>query len=35
LLLAPNVAQMYTTGEIAANMCLETPVSIPLDILVL
>jgi hypothetical protein len=25
LLLAPNIAQMYTTGEIAANICLETP----------
>ena len=24
LLLAPNIAQMYTTGEIAANICLET-----------
>ena len=35
LLLAPNVAQMYTTGEIAANMCLETPGLDTLDILVL
>lgn len=25
LLLAPGIAQMYTTGEIAANICLETP----------
>jgi hypothetical protein len=25
LLLSPGVAQMYTTGEIAANICLETP----------
>jgi Family of unknown function (DUF5938)/Saccharopine dehydrogenase NADP binding domain len=25
LLLAPGLAQMYTTGEIAANICLETP----------
>ena len=35
LLLAPNVAQMYTTGEIAANLCLETPGLDTLDILVL
>src|SRR5256885_1755335 len=35
LLLAPNVAQMYTTGEIAANICLETPGLDTLDILVL
>ncbi|MGG7566726.1 DUF5938 domain-containing protein [Rhodovulum sp. DZ06] len=35
LLLAPNVAQMYTTGEIAANICLETPGLDSLDILVL
>lgn len=34
LLLAPNVAQMYTTGEIAANICLETPGLDTLDILV-
>ncbi|WP_436424009.1 hypothetical protein, partial [Enterococcus faecium] len=25
LLLAPGIAQMYTTGEIAAQLCLETP----------
>ena len=25
LLLAPGIAQMYTTGEIAAELCLETP----------
>lgn len=25
LLLSPGIAQMYTTGEIAANICLETP----------
>jgi Family of unknown function (DUF5938)/Saccharopine dehydrogenase NADP binding domain len=35
LLLAPGVAQMYTTGEIAANICLETPGLDSLDILVL
>ena len=35
LLLAPNLAQMYTTGEIAANLCLETPGLDTLDILVL
>jgi hypothetical protein len=35
LLLAPGVAQMYTTGEIAANICLETPGLDTLDILVL
>jgi short subunit dehydrogenase-like uncharacterized protein len=35
LLLAPGVAQMYTTGEIAANLCLETPGLDTLDILVL
>jgi short subunit dehydrogenase-like uncharacterized protein len=35
LLLAPDVAQMYTTGEIAANICLEMPGLDTLDILVL
>jgi short subunit dehydrogenase-like uncharacterized protein len=35
LLLAPGVAQMYATGEIAANICLETPGLDTLDILVL
>ncbi len=35
LLLAPCIAQMYTTGEIAANICLETPGLDTLDILVL
>jgi short subunit dehydrogenase-like uncharacterized protein len=35
LLLAPGVAQMYTTGEIAADICLETPGLDTLDILVL
>ncbi len=35
LLLSPGVAQMYTTGEIAANLCLETPGLDTLDILVL
>ena len=35
LLLSPGVAQMYTTGEIAANICLETPGVDTLDILVL
>jgi short subunit dehydrogenase-like uncharacterized protein len=34
LLLSPGVAQMYTTGEIAANLCLETPGLDTLDILV-
>src|SRR5262249_5581308 len=33
-LLAPGVAQMYTTGEIAANICLETPGMHTLDIAV-
>ena len=32
LLLAPGIAQMYTTGEIAANLCLETPGLDTLDI---
>ena len=35
LLLAPGVAQMYTTGEIAANIALEEPGLDTLDILVL
>jgi short subunit dehydrogenase-like uncharacterized protein len=35
LLLSPGTAQMYTTGEIAANLCLETPGLDTLDILVL
>jgi hypothetical protein len=35
LLIAPGVAQMYTTGEIAANICLEMPGLDTLDILVL
>ena len=35
LLLSPGIAQMYTTGEIAANICLETPALDTLDILVL
>jgi saccharopine dehydrogenase-like NADP-dependent oxidoreductase len=35
LLLAPGIAQMYTTGEIAANIALETPGIETLDILVL
>ena len=35
LLLSPCIAQMYTTGEIAANFCLETPGLDTLDILVL
>ncbi|MDA0160602.1 DUF5938 domain-containing protein [Solirubrobacter ginsenosidimutans] len=35
LLIAPGVAQMYTTGEIAANLALETPGMETLDILVL
>ena len=34
LLLSPNLAQMYTTGEIAANIALETPGLDTLDILV-
>jgi len=34
LLLAPGVAQMYTIGEIAAGLCLETPGLDTLDILV-
>ena len=33
LLLAPGVAQLYATGEIAANICLETPGLDTLDIL--
>ena len=35
LLLTPGIAQMYTTGEIAANICLEQPGLDTLDILVL
>jgi short subunit dehydrogenase-like uncharacterized protein len=35
LLLSPGIAQMYTTGEIAANICLEKPGLDTLDILVL
>jgi Family of unknown function (DUF5938)/Saccharopine dehydrogenase NADP binding domain len=35
LLLAPGIAQMYTTGEIAAQICLETAGVDTLDILVL
>ncbi|PRH88378.1 saccharopine dehydrogenase [Labrys okinawensis] len=35
LLLSPGVAQMYTTGEIAAQIALETPGIDTLDILVL
>lgn len=35
LLLAPCIAQMFTTGEIAANICLETPGLDTLDMLVL
>nr|WP_296772996.1 DUF5938 domain-containing protein [Rhodococcus sp. (in: high G+C Gram-positive bacteria)] len=35
LLLSPSVAQMYTTGEIAANIALEKPGMDTLDILVL
>lgn len=35
LLLSPCVAQMYTTGEIAANIALETPGLNTLDMLVL
>ena len=34
LLLAPGLAQMYTTGEIAAQLCLEQPGLDTLDILV-
>jgi short subunit dehydrogenase-like uncharacterized protein len=34
LLLAPGIAQMYTTGEIAAGLCLETPGLDTLDVLV-
>src|SRR2546421_4859997 len=34
LLLSPGTAQMYTTGEIAANICLETPGLDTLDIIV-
>jgi short subunit dehydrogenase-like uncharacterized protein len=34
LLLSPGIAQMYTTGEIAANIALETPGMDTLDILV-
>ena len=34
LLLSPGVAQMYTTGEIAAQLCLETPGLDTLDIAV-
>lgn len=32
LLLSPGIAQMYSTGEIAANLCLETPGLDTLDI---
>jgi short subunit dehydrogenase-like uncharacterized protein len=35
LLISPGVAQMYTTGEIAANLCLEHPGMDTLDILTL
>jgi hypothetical protein len=35
LLLSPGIAQMYTTGEIAANLALESPGLDTLDILVL
>ncbi|MBJ8340115.1 saccharopine dehydrogenase NADP-binding domain-containing protein [Antrihabitans sp. YC3-6] len=35
LVIAPSIAQMYTTGEIAANIALETPGLDTLDILVL
>jgi hypothetical protein len=35
LLLSPGIAQMYTTGEIAANIALEEPGMDTLDILVL
>ena len=34
LLLSPGIAQMYTTGEIAAQLCLETPGLDSLDIVV-
>ncbi len=34
LLLAPGIAQMYTTGEIAAELCLESPGLDTLDIAV-
>jgi Family of unknown function (DUF5938)/Saccharopine dehydrogenase NADP binding domain len=34
LLLSPGIAQMYTTSEIAAQLCLETPGVDTLDILV-
>jgi short subunit dehydrogenase-like uncharacterized protein len=34
LLLSPGIAQMYTTGEIAANICLEYPGLDTLDIIV-
>ena len=34
LLLSPGLAQMYTTGEIAAQLCLETPGMDTLDIAV-
>ncbi|MBN6042285.1 DUF5938 domain-containing protein [Amycolatopsis sp. 195334CR] len=34
LLLSPGIAQMYTTGEIAAGLCLENPGLDTLDILV-
>jgi short subunit dehydrogenase-like uncharacterized protein len=34
LLLSPGIAQMYTTGEIAASICLETPGLDTLDIMV-
>jgi short subunit dehydrogenase-like uncharacterized protein len=34
LLLAPGIAQMYTIGEIAAQICLETPGLDTLDIIV-
>jgi short subunit dehydrogenase-like uncharacterized protein len=34
LLLSPGISQMYTTGEIAASICLETPGLDTLDILV-
>ncbi|HEV8625158.1 MAG TPA: DUF5938 domain-containing protein, partial [Acidimicrobiia bacterium] len=33
LLLSPNIAQMFTTGEIAANLCLENPGLDTLDII--
>ena len=34
LLLSPGIAQMYTTGEIAAQLCLETPGLDTLDVAV-